>query len=72
MSKFESTPNRGYPLPHKENLLQHDVQRLRTTITEIDVDVQESRESNELLQQRLESLQRRVRLTQLLGDEISL
>jgi len=69
MSTFESTSNRNYPLPHKDNLLQQDVQRLRTALVNVDSDVQASIEFNDELQQQLSQLKRRVRLNQLLGDD---
>ena len=34
------TPNRDYPLPHPDNMMPDDVERLRNTITGIDGDVQ--------------------------------
>lgn len=36
----DHTPNRDYPLPHPDNLMPDDVERLRNTITGIDSDVQ--------------------------------
>jgi hypothetical protein len=37
----DRTPNRDYPLPHPDNLMPDDVDRLRQTITGIDGDIQE-------------------------------
>ena len=36
----DRTPNRNYPLPHPDNLMPDDVERLRQTISGIDSDVQ--------------------------------
>ena len=39
MPTDQNTPNRNYPLPHAENTLAHDVERLRQQISAIDTDV---------------------------------
>ena len=36
----DRTPNRDYPLPHPDNLMPEDVERLRQTITAVDGDMQ--------------------------------
>lgn len=35
-----NTANRGYPLPHPENIMAEDVTRIAEAITEIDADMQ--------------------------------
>jgi hypothetical protein len=35
----DQTLNKGYPLPHPDNLMPDDVERLRQTITNIDGDI---------------------------------
>lgn len=55
----DRTQNLNLPLPHKNNLLSDDVERLRETIVEID---QDSKEKSEQL--------RRIRLNLMLGLDI--
>lgn len=37
----QTTPNRAYPLPHSDNTLAHDVERLRQAFNSLDVDVRD-------------------------------
>ncbi len=36
----DRTPNRNYPLPHPDNMMAEDVERLRETLGQIDGDIQ--------------------------------
>ena len=56
-----NTPKKGYPLPHADNTLIRDVQRLTTALTMIDTD-------NDKVVQRLNH----VRLNTLLNDNLFL
>ena len=39
VNRDERTPGRGYPLPHPDNTMQADIERLRTTLVVADADV---------------------------------
>ena len=61
MPKFDDRTLRGWPLPHKQNKLSDDADRLRETlnaidanITEIEANLQNVDEVNEFLSTRME------------------
>ena len=39
VTRDERTSGRGYPLPHPDNTMQADIERLRTTLVAADADV---------------------------------
>ena len=39
VNRDERTSGRGYPLPHPDNTMQADIERLRTTLVAADADV---------------------------------
>ena len=39
VNRDERTEGRGYPLPHPDNTMQADIERLRTTLVAADADV---------------------------------
>ena len=39
VNRDERTSGRGYPLPHADNTMQADIERLRTTLVAADADV---------------------------------
>ena len=39
VTRDERTQGRGYPLPHPDNTMQADIERLRTTLVAADADV---------------------------------
>jgi hypothetical protein len=39
VTRDERTPGRGYPLPHPDNTMQADIERLRVTLVAADADV---------------------------------
>ena len=39
VNRDERTSGRGYPLPHPDNTMQADIERLRTTLRSADADV---------------------------------
>ena len=71
------TPKRDYPLPHPENLLHQDVVNIATAITDIDTDVDVQQHGLQVLKQGVQVLKqdftekfRRIKINQLLGDQL--
>jgi hypothetical protein len=76
----EKTPGQNYPLPHHNNALADDVSRIRAALTLIDGDIgqaatQQQQSIEQQQQQSMEQQQtaeklRRIKLNNLLGDQL--
>lgn len=61
-----TTANRGYPQPHAENTLLHDVERLAQAFDMIDNDITQSNAATAQVNKKLH----RVRLNTLLNENL--
>ena len=67
-----STPNRGYPQPHAENTLLHDVQRLSQALGMIDSDINEANTTQTSQSAQVNQKLHRIRLNTLLNENLFL
>ncbi|NUZ11744.1 hypothetical protein HUZ36_13235 [Pseudoalteromonas sp. McH1-7] len=64
------TPYQHYPLPHPENLLEQDVQRLINALHAIDGDIHQQQLASAQAQHDLNKRFNRLRLNQVLGESV--
>ncbi|MEJ6474127.1 hypothetical protein [Pseudoalteromonas piscicida] len=64
------TPYQQYPLPHPDNLLEQDVQRLINAIKAIDTDIHQLQMAHTQANMDLDKRFKRLRLNQLLGESL--
>ncbi len=69
MNNFH-TPNKHYPLPHPDNLLQQDVIRISDAISQIDENIWQQEQSNLSQQEKLAEQLRRLKMNTLLGESL--
>ena len=65
-----TTANRGYPQPHAENTLLHDVERLAQAFDMIDNDITQSNALNQKQAAQVNQKLHRVRLNTLLNENL--
>ncbi|TMN39712.1 hypothetical protein [Pseudoalteromonas sp. S2755] len=64
------TPFQHYPLPHPDNLLEQDVQRLINALKAIDADIHQQQLAHQQAQVDIDKRFRRLRLNQVLGEAL--
>jgi DNA-binding beta-propeller fold protein YncE len=69
MMQDSRTPNRNYPLPHRDNTLQDDVVRLGDAFQQIDTDVHQLQQSAQQSQTQAENQQQQLAQTQALSAD---
>lgn len=67
-----NTPQRGYPLPHADNTLIHDVERLAQSLTMIDDDISQTNQTHDDHSAEVAKRFNHVRLNTLLNDNLFL
>lgn len=67
-----TTPNRGYPQPHAENTLLHDVERLSQAFDMIDTDITQSNNQRATESAQVNQKLHRIRLNTLLNENLFL
>ena len=65
-----TTLHRAYPLPHPDNLLQQDVHTIAAALSAIDADIEAQQQQLKKSQQQNTEYARRVKINQLLGDQL--
>lgn len=65
-----TTSNRAYPLPHPDNLLQQDVHTIIAALSAIDVDIEAQQQKLIQAEQKNTEQTRRIKINQLLGDQL--